>query len=131
MQTVSYCPPFCSSPEPKAHKVSIKDGNRAGVHKYVRPFTYSNINISETSRRIEIKFHLEHHWVGENAALGFGPDWIRTLVSMATDNSNRVIMKKSCDNYSPFNFNQIIFNLAGNVDTRVQNSAYYDQGPRR
>ena len=32
--------------------------------------------------------------MGWGAALGFGPDRIRTLVSMATDNSNRVIMGK-------------------------------------
>ena len=29
------------------------------------------------------------------AALGFGPDWIKTLVSMATDSSHRVIMEKT------------------------------------
>ena len=31
---------------------------------------------------------------GGKAALGFGPDWIGTLVSMATDSSHRVIMGK-------------------------------------
>ena len=31
---------------------------------------------------------------GEKAALGFGADQIRTLVSMATDRSHRVIMGK-------------------------------------
>ena len=46
----------------------------------VRPSTLSNINISETSRLIETKFHLEHHWGRGKAALGFGPDRIRTLV---------------------------------------------------
>ena len=39
-----------------------------------------------------IKFHLEPHWGGGLAALGFGPDQIRTLVSMATYNSHRVIV---------------------------------------
>ena len=29
------------------------------------------------------------------AAIGFWPDWIGTLVSMATDSSHRVIMGKS------------------------------------
>ena len=33
--------------------------------------------------------------MGKNAALGFGPDRIRILVSMATDSSNRVIMGKN------------------------------------
>ena len=36
----------------------------------------------------------EHHWGGGKAALGFGPDRIGTLVSMATDSSHRVIMGK-------------------------------------
>ena len=51
----------------------------------VGPFTLSDMNISETSWPIIIKFHLKHHWGGGFAALGFGPDQIRTLVSMATD----------------------------------------------
>ena len=49
----------------------------------VRPSTLSNMNISETSRPITTKFYLKHHW----GALGFDADQIRTLVSMATDNS--------------------------------------------
>ena len=40
------------------------------------------------------KFYLKHHWGGGKAALGFGADQIRTLVSMATDSSHRVIMGK-------------------------------------
>ena len=58
-------------------------------------FTLSNMNISETSPPIVIKFHLEHHWGGGLAAFGFGLDQIRTLVSMATDSSHRVIMGKT------------------------------------
>ena len=57
-------------------------------------FTPSNIYISETSKLIEIKFHLEHYWGRGLAALGFEPDRIRTLVSMATDSSHRVIIGK-------------------------------------
>ena len=38
------------------------------------------------------KFYLNHHWGGGKVALGFGPDRIGTLVSMATDSSHRVIM---------------------------------------
>ena len=60
----------------------------------VRPFTLSNMNISEISLLIIIKFHLKHHWGGGLAALCFGPDLINTLVSMATDSSHRVIMGK-------------------------------------
>ena len=61
-------------------------------------FTFSNMNISETSEPIATKFYLKHHWVGGKAALGFGPDRIRTLVSMATDSSHRVIMGKTLKN---------------------------------
>ena len=59
-----------------------------------RPSTLSNMNISETSWPIIIKFHQKHHLGGGLAALGFGLDLIRTLVSMATDSSHRVIMGK-------------------------------------
>ena len=50
------------------------------------------MNISETSGTIATKFYLKHHWVGEKNAVGFGHDRIRTLVSMTTDSSHRVIM---------------------------------------
>ena len=46
--------------------------------------TFSNWNISATSRPIVRKFYLNHHWGGGKAALGLGPDRIGTLVSMAT-----------------------------------------------
>ena len=64
------------------------------VHAWVRPLTLSNIIISATSRRIGMKFYLKHHWGGGMASVGFDPDWIRTLVSMATDSSHRLIMGK-------------------------------------
>ena len=76
---------FFSSPEPKA---------RGAYSMCIRASTLSNMNISETSWPIIIKFHLEHHWVVGLTALGFGLDPIRTLVSMATDSSHRVIMGK-------------------------------------
>ena len=53
------------------------------------------MNISETNGSIATKFYLKYHWGWELAALGFWPDWIRTLVSMATKSSHRVIMKKA------------------------------------
>ena len=40
-------------------------------------------------------FYLMHHWSGGKAALGFGADQFRTLVSMATDSSHRVIIGKT------------------------------------
>ena len=57
--------------------------------------TLSKINLSETSGPIAIKFYLKHHWGGGRAALGFGADPFRTLRSMATDSSHRVIMGKT------------------------------------
>ena len=56
--------------------------------------TLLNINISETSGPIATKLYLKHHWDGGKAASGFRPGRIGTLVSMATDSSNRVIMGK-------------------------------------
>ena len=53
------------------------------------------MNIAETNGSIACKFDLKHHWGGGLAALGFGPDRIRTLVSMATESSHRVIMEKT------------------------------------
>ena len=44
------------------------------VRVSVRAFTLSDMNISETSWPIIIKFHLKHHWGGGLAALGFGSD---------------------------------------------------------
>ena len=56
--------------------------------------TLSNMNISKASWLIAITFYLKHHLGGAKAALGFGPDRIRTLVCKAADNSHRVIMEK-------------------------------------
>ena len=66
----------------------------ACVRPSVRPSTLSNINISETSWSIIIKFHQKHYWGGGLTALGFRLYWIRTLVYMATDSSHRVILGK-------------------------------------
>ena len=87
---------FFSSPEPKAQgELIVWDSSlRPCVCPSVRASTLSNMNISKTSWPIVIKFHLEHYWGTGLAALGFGLDRIRTLVSMATDSSQRVIMGK-------------------------------------
>ena len=58
----------------------------------VRPLTFSNMNISANSGPIVTKIYMKHHWVGEKAAICFGPDRIRNLVSMATGSSHMVIM---------------------------------------
>ena len=58
----------------------------------VRLSTLSNMNMSEINWLTIIKFYQKHHWGGGLTALGFGQDRIRTLVTMATDSSHRVIM---------------------------------------
>ena len=80
--------------------MGLKYTGRAGVRPYVRALVrpsvnISNMNISATSWLIGMKFYLKHHWGGGKASLGFDPDQIRTLVSMATDSSHRVIMGKT------------------------------------
>ena len=60
----------------------------------LRAFTLSNMYISETGGLMAIKYYMKHHWDGGKDALGFGANPIRTLVSMATDSSHRVIMGK-------------------------------------
>ena len=63
---------------------------RPCFHPCVRPFTLSNINISATSGLIT-KCYQKHH-LGMGSVLGFGPDQIRILVSLAANSSHRVLM---------------------------------------
>ena len=65
------------------------------MRAWVRLLTLSNMNISASSWPIEMKFYLKNHWGRGKASVGFDPDQIRTLVSMATDSSHRVIMGKT------------------------------------
>ena len=65
------------------------DGTRAGVRLCVCS------HIKTTGEPITIKFYLKRHCGGKKAALGFGPDWIRTLVSMEIDSYHQVIMLRS------------------------------------
>ena len=79
--------------------MSLQYTGRAGVRPCVRAsvgvLTLSNMNISATSWQIGMKFYLKHPWGGGKASVGFDLDRIRTLVSMATDSSHRVIMGKT------------------------------------
>ena len=110
--------------------MSLQYTSRAGlcVSVCVWIFTLSNINISETSGSIVTKFYLKHHCVGEKDALGFGQDRIRTLVSMATDSSHRVIMGKCCEHASTFIFDWIFFILSGN-ENNFNISDKFEFGP--
>ena len=75
--------------------IVYRSSRRPSVRASFRVSTLSNMNISETNGSIATKFYLKHHWGGGLAALGFGLDWIRTLVSMETESSHRVIMVKT------------------------------------
>ena len=74
------------------------------------------MNISATSWPIGMKFYLKHHWGGGKASVCFDLDLIRTLVSMATDSSHRVIMGKRRHHVFSNAFDRILFILAGNDD---------------
>ena len=54
----------------------------------------SNMNVSESRRTTSTEFDLKHQWGGGLAALGFGPDQIRTLVAMITYSSHRIIIRE-------------------------------------
>ena len=86
-----------SSPEPKAQGELIVylSSRRLSVCLAVCLWTFSNSNNSANSWPIVTKFKQNHHWGEGKAALGFGPDRIGTLVSMATNSSRRVIMGKT------------------------------------
>ena len=63
-------PTLVSSPEPKAHgELIVYQSSRRPC---VRPFTFSNMNISPTSRPFATKFYLKHHWGGERLHQVFG-----------------------------------------------------------
>ena len=97
--------------EPKAHKVSLLDGSRAGVHLCVGVNTFKheylrnqladgNQILSEASLgkgKGSIRFwaRSDRNSGFHGNALGFGPDRIGTLVSMATDSSHRLKMGKN------------------------------------
>ena len=53
---------------------------------------------------------------GGKAAYGFGADWIKTLVSMATESPLWLIMEKWCLHLFLVAFDQILFILSGNED---------------
>ena len=64
-----------------------------------------------------MKFYQKHHWDGGKVALGFGPNWIRTLLSMATESYHRVIMEKTVSPlFSQSVLYPVLYLLAGNVD---------------
>ena len=75
--------------------IVYRSSRRPSVRPCMRLFTLSNMNISATSRPIGMKFYLKHYWGEGKASVGFDLDRIRTLISMATDSSHRVIIGKT------------------------------------
>ena len=52
----------------------------------------------------------------ERLLLGFGVDYIKTVLVMATESSNWLIMGKTMSPYFIFSFDLIFFKLEGNED---------------
>ena len=96
----------------------------------VRALTLSNMNMSATSWPIGMKFYLKHHWGGGKGSVGFNLDRNRTLVSMATDSSHRVIMGKRRLHVFSNAFDRILFILAGNDDMHWMSSKFGPIRPR-
>ena len=63
-----------------------------------------------------MKFYVKYVLGGGSVASGFGADWIKTLVSMATDSSHRTIMGKTVFSCFLSCFDPILFILACNAD---------------
>ena len=84
----------CSSPEPKANKVRFigwESNRHPSVCMCVNTFKCKYLR----NQRPDCNKSLSEASLGRGkAALGFGPERIGALVSMATDNSHRVKMGK-------------------------------------
>ena len=90
-------------------------------HSWVRLCIGDHFQKDQCSGLIAIKFYLKQHWDGGKAALGFGPDWIRILVSMATDSPHRVIMKKTVSQRLILVvFDMILFITAGDDNVYIR-----------
>ena len=63
-----------------------------------------------------MKFYQKHHWDRGKTATGFGPDRIKTLVSMATNSSQMFIMEETVLPTCSAVFHPILSILTGNDD---------------
>ena len=109
---------FISSPEPKAHwcaySIPVEPASMcASVRPCVNTFKHEYL-CNQLADRNEILSEASLGW--GKASVGFDPDRIRTLVSMATDSSHRVIMGKRRHHVFSIAFDWILFILAGNDD---------------
>ena len=66
-----------------------------------RPSVRASVGVLtlSTGWQIGMKFYLKHPWGGGRASVDFDLDRIRTLISMATDSSHRVIMGKTVSSH--------------------------------
>ena len=105
-----------SSPETKAHNVSLYDGTRAIVcviRLSIHTFKYEYL-CDQVADHNQILSEASFGW--GRSALGFGANRIRALVSMATDTSHRVVMGKPVSSGFLKYFYQSFFILEGNHD---------------
>ena len=112
---------FCS-PEPQGELKVYPSSRRLCVCSHFQ--TKISPATSPTSELIATKLYLKHHWGGEKAAVGYGPDRFGTLVSMTTDSSHRVIMGENLVNtLAPSFFISWTSSNFGPVQTRTVESA--------
>ena len=105
---------------------------RLSVRASVRASTLSNMNISETSWPITIKFHLEHHWDG---------DWLHKVLGQIGSElwfpwqqiaPTGLLWVKPCGHSSSFIFDLIFFILADNENNHsILNGFEIRQDPTR
>ena len=60
--------------------------------------------------------YVKYHLCGGTVVAGLGADWIKTLVSIATDSSHRVIMGKTVSSRFLSCFDSILFILVCHAD---------------
>ena len=82
-------------PEPKAHKLSLYYRIAPASVPCVHSFEYE-YSLHQQAKEFYLKHRLKLGKCGEKVVLGFGANWFRALVSMATESSIRVILGKWC-----------------------------------
>ena len=88
--------------------VFIANIQEPSVSSHLKSFHFQLTCVEGSQGELIGYFYLKNHWGEGKAALGFGQDRIRTLVSMATYSSNRVIMWKRCCHFFSAVFHPII-----------------------
>ena len=107
-----------SSPEPKAQRLaySVPMLRCSSLSSSLSSFTIFKHEYLRGKQALRNKILSEASLVWGKGCMGFGADQFRTLVSMATDVSHRVIMGKRRHQVFSNVFDRILFILAGNDD---------------